>query len=145
MAKGDADSADAGAWIILGGLILQIIFFALFVTVTVAFDLAMRKRPTPRSQEPGVNWRKQLGVLYATSTAIMVRNLVRVVEYAQGNSGWLLSHEWPLYVFDAVMMLSVMVVLNVWHPSSIKALAGEGRFLRKGFKLQVLPAKTSAV
>jgi hypothetical protein len=49
----------------------------------------------------------------------MVRSVFRVVEYLQGNAGYLLSHEVFLYVFDAVLMLAVMGMFNWVHPSEI--------------------------
>ena len=143
MAKGNASGAALGANIIVGGLVLQLIFFAIFIAVAVNFNHAMRLRPTARSIQPEVgNWRKHMKVLYATSGLIMVRNIVRVVEYAQGNGGYLLGHEFFLYVFDAVLMLVVMVILNVWHPSEILAFAKGGNFLKNGFWLGTLGEST---
>lgn len=123
MAKGNGSGATLGANIIVAGLVLQLIFFGIFIAVAVAFDHAMRVRPTARSTKPEVNWRKYLKVLYGTSGLIMVRNIIRVVEYGQGNDGFLLGHEFVLYMFDALLMLVVMVILNVWHPSEITAFA----------------------
>ena len=50
-------------------------------------------------------------VLYAVSAVIMTRNIFRVVEYAMGRDAYLLSVEWPVYIFDAVLMTAVMVML----------------------------------
>lgn len=139
MAKKDGNSATLGANIIVGGLILQLIFFAIFIAIAVAFDYAMHTRPIARSTgSEMVNWRKNLKVLYATSGLIMLRNTARVIEYAQGNHGYLLDHEFVLYVFDAVPMLVVMVVLNVWHPSDIMAFARGGKISKNGLWLATL-------
>ena len=142
MAKGNGSML--GANIIVGGLVLQLLFFSIFIAVAVAFDHAMHASPTARSTNREVaNWRKHLKVLYVASGLIMVRNIVRVVEYAQGNSGYLLSHEFFLYVFDAVLMLVVMVILNVWHPSEIVAFAKGGNFSKNGFWLGSLNGLTA--
>ena len=142
MAKGNGSML--GANIIVGGLVLQLLFFSIFIAVAVAFDHAMHASPTARSTNLEVaSWRKHLKVLYVASGLIMVRNIVRVVEYAQGNSGYLLSHEFVLYVFDAVLMLVVMVTLNVWHPSEIVAFAKGGKFSKTGFWLGSLNGSTS--
>ncbi|KAG8531303.1 uncharacterized protein KY384_002931 [Bacidia gigantensis] len=82
-----------GANIIVGGLLLQVIFFAIFIVVAISFDRGMRKRLTEQSSKAEVNWRKRLRVLYVANTLIMLRNVVRAVEYAQGNEGYLLRHE----------------------------------------------------
>lgn len=144
MAQGKHSSATLGANIIVGGLVLQLIFFCIFIAVAAAFDRAMHARPTARSTEPEVsNWRKHLKVLYAVSGLITVRNIVRVVEFAQGNGGYLLDHEVFLYIFDTVLMLIVMLVLNVWHPSEIMAFAKGGRFSKNGFSLGTLDGSTA--
>lgn len=49
----------------------------------------------------------------------MFRSVFRVVEYLQGNAGYLLSREVFLYIFDAVLMLAVMVLFNWVHPSQV--------------------------
>jgi hypothetical protein len=66
----------------------------------------------------------------------MVRSIFRVVEYLQGFSGYLLSHEVYLYVFDAVLMFCVMVIFNVVHPSEVVALVDGGKAARKGWKME---------
>ena len=143
MAKGNSSSANLGANIIVGGLILQLIFFGIFIAAAAAFDRTMHVRPTARSTKPEVaNWHKHLKVLYAASGLIMVRNIVRVVEYAQGNGGYLLGHEFVLYVFDALLMLIVMAVLNVWHPSEIMAFTKGGKFSKNVFWLSTLDGST---
>ena len=144
MAQGKDSSATLGAKIIVAGLVLQLIFFGIFIAAAAAFDRAMHARPTARSTNPELSsWRKHLKVLYAVSGLIMVRNIIRVIEYAQGNNGYLLDHEAFLYVFDAVLMLLVMVILNVWHPSEIMALAKGGKFSKNGFWMDTLDGSTA--
>ena len=50
----------------------------------------------------------------------MMRLMFRVVEYLQGFSGYLLSHEVYLSFLDAV--LCIMLIFNVVHPSEEVAL-----------------------
>ncbi|KAJ5274036.1 RTA1 like protein [Penicillium angulare] len=50
---------------------------------------------------------------------ILIRSIYRVIEYAQGNSGYVISHEVFIYVFDATMMFLVMIVMNDFHPSVV--------------------------
>ena len=144
MAQGKDSSATLGANIIVGGLVLQLIFFCILIAVAAAFDHAMHLRPTARSTKPEVsNWRKHLKVLYAASGLITVRNIVRVVDFAQGNGGYLLGHEIFLYIFDTVLMLIVMLILNVWHPSEVRAFAKGVRFSKNGFWLGTLDGSTA--
>ena len=143
MARGNSSSATLGANIIVGGLVLQLIFFGIFIAVAAAFHRTMHVRPTARSTKPELaSWRRHLKVLYAVSGLIMVQNIVRVVEYAQGNCGYLLGHEAFLYIYDAVLMLLVMVILNVRHPSEVMASAKGGKFSKNGFWLGTLDGST---
>lgn len=52
----------------------------------------------------------------------MVRSMFRLIEYIQGNNGFLLHHEAFLYVFDALLMFITMVIFNVIHPHEIGQL-----------------------
>lgn len=141
-----------GEKVIIGGLFVQLIFFALFVFVAGDFhrrmvkDIPVKKRYTPaalfrkarrnridpssspittvlsRDAANELPWKRHLYVLYATSALILVRSIFRIAEYALGNSGYLLSHEVFLYVFDAVLMFLVMVLFNWVHPSQVTDL-----------------------
>tara|TARA_R110002060_G_scaffold984_5_gene2271 strand:+ start:888 stop:1130 length:243 start_codon:yes stop_codon:yes gene_type:complete len=59
-----------------------------------------------------------------------------MIEYIQGFDGYLLSHEVYLYIFDAVLMLAVMVIVNVVHPSEVIALIKGGNVAKKGWKME---------
>jgi len=37
-----------------------------------------------------------------------------------GQDGYLLTHEWTLYIFDAVLMLGTMVIYGVLFPSELR-------------------------
>jgi hypothetical protein len=52
----------------------------------------------------------------------MFRSIFRVVEYLQGNNGFLLRHEYFLYIFDALLMFIVMIIFNWIHPAEITEL-----------------------
>lgn len=119
MAAGSLDLLHTGEYVVIGGLFVQIIFFGFFMAVAVTFHLRLNKHPTSLSMDPAVPWLKHLAALYAASALIMVRSIFRVIEYVQGNRGYLLRHEVFLYIFDAVLMLAVMVIFNVIHPSEI--------------------------
>jgi hypothetical protein len=67
-------------------------------------------------------WKRHIYTLYMTSILVLIRSIFRVVEYIQGEDGYLLSKEIYLYVFDALLMLAVMVLFNWIHPSQIMHL-----------------------
>ena len=134
MAGGSLSSLRLGQKIVVIGLFVQIVFFGFFIIVALSFDFAIHKVPTPEASSRANPWHKHLSVLYLASIIIMIRSIFRVVEYIQGNDGYILRHEYFLYVFDAILMLAVMVVFQVVHPSEVKAMLKGGKFSR-GLKL----------
>ena len=119
-ASGNLSSFHTGEKIILAGLFLQIVFFGFFVACSAVFHVRCVRRPTPASSNPKTGWQKMVVMLYTVSGLILLRSVFRVVEYAQGNNGPLLRHEWPIYAFDAVLMALTMLIFLIWYPSILK-------------------------
>ncbi|PNP46119.1 hypothetical protein TGAMA5MH_02154 [Trichoderma gamsii] len=119
-ASGTASALETGAHIIIVGLFVQLAFFGFFIVVAVKFHLSINRVPTTRLSNE-LSWEKHMKVLYVASILIMVRSIFRVVEYLQGFNGYLLHHEAYLYIFDALLMFLVMVLLNLVHPSDLAA------------------------
>jgi hypothetical protein len=71
------------------------------------------------SQTTGAPWQAFMAVLYLTSALIMVRSVFRMIEYAQGHNGALISKEIYAYMLDALLMIVVAAILTVHHPSAI--------------------------
>jgi hypothetical protein len=148
-ASGTQSGLTTGSHLVVGGLFVQLVFFGCFIAVAMHFDVVMRKVPNSQARI-AVPWRKHLVALYAASVLIMVRSIFRVVEYVQGFSGYLLSHEAYLYMFDSLLMFCVMVIFNIVHPSEVVALVNGGKAAKKGWKMerivgfhQLLPADNS--
>ncbi|EMT67492.1 hypothetical protein ACKRZS_006669 [Fusarium odoratissimum] len=112
---GTLDLYNLGEKIIIAGLFVQIVVFGFFVVTSILFHTRLLKSPTPESLRGDVPWARYLYVLYATSFLILVRSIFRVVEYLQGNDGYLISHEFYLYVFDAILMALVMMIFMIWY------------------------------
>ncbi|KAI7771455.1 hypothetical protein LZL87_010895 [Fusarium oxysporum] len=112
---GTLDLYNLGEKIIIAGLFVQIVVFGFFVITSILFHTRLLKCPTPESLRGDVPWARYLYVLYATSFLILVRSIFRVVEYLQGNKGYLISHEVYLYVFDAILMALVMLIFMIWY------------------------------
>ena len=110
---------NTGEHMILAGLILQIVIFLFFVSVAVTFNVRMSSYPTAVAMSGRVEWQKLLYSLYLVSILITVRNIVRTAEYAAGATGYLLTHEWTSYIFDAVLMTFVLVVCYLWYGSGV--------------------------
>ncbi|EEA27147.1 hypothetical protein TMatcc_004580 [Talaromyces marneffei ATCC 18224] len=133
----NSSNPATGEHIILGGLFVQIIFFGFFMITTLIFQIRISKNPTSTTIGLSDLWHKHLFALYVTSTLIMIRSVVRVVEYLEGYDGYLLSHEIFLYVLDALLMFAVMVFFHFYHPSEINCQIGRGeRFFQKGYEVR---------
>lgn len=147
---GSLSSLHTGETLIIAGLFAQLAFFSLFVIVAGIFhyrllnDKPVRRQlslqfwkrspvSTARASRDNINitglpWKRHIYILYTTSILILVRSIFRIIEYIQGNDGYLLSKEVYLYVFDAVLMLAVMVLFNWVHPSQITELYSQRSF-----------------
>lgn len=117
-AKSTSDT-KLGENIITGGLGIQVLFFGLFIVVAALFNIRLRAMPSLRSKQLTVPWQSYLFVLYGASLMIMIRSVFRIAEYVMGQDGFLLDHEYFLYIFDGTLMLLTMVLFNVYHPSRI--------------------------
>lgn len=110
-----------GEIIITAGLFIQVIVFGFFIVAAVVFHKRMRQDLTKRSEiRPNIPWRQGLYMIYACSILIMFRSIFRIVEYITGTQAYLLSHEWPMYTFDAAPMWAVQLIFLVWFPHHFK-------------------------
>ncbi|KAJ5492814.1 protein RTM1 [Penicillium diatomitis] len=119
MAGDSLSAVHNGEEIVIAGLVIQIFFFGLFIITCALFHKRVRKFPTARSLELSRTWRKYLHILYTANLLIVIRSIFRLIEYAMGNNGYILRYEVFLYVFDGLLMLLVMVLFNVVHPSGL--------------------------
>lgn len=114
-AAGSLEMYEIGEKIIIAGLFVQIFIFGFFVVTSVLFHARLVRSPTAVVTAEEIPWRRYLNVLYITSAIILVRSIFRVVEYLQGNAGYLISHEIFLYIFDALLMAITMAIFVVWY------------------------------
>lgn len=142
-AAGTLTMLHTGEKIIVVGLFLQLVFFGLFIVVAGVFHYRLVRAITNKSGpssshseqglasygrvDSGTNvhdlpWKRHMYALYLASGLIMIRSVFRVIEYLQGNNGYLLRHEVFLYIFDALLMFIVMALFNWIHPSEITTL-----------------------
>ncbi|KAF2021848.1 RTA1 like protein, partial [Aaosphaeria arxii CBS 175.79] len=130
-AAGSLALLHAGEKIIIVGLFLQIFFFGFFIVVAGLFNYRLSRaesfhpindRNSTAIPTHDLPWRRHLYTLYVVSALIMIRSIFRVVEYLQGNNGYLLRHEIFLYIFDALLMFIVMAIFNWIHPAEVTDL-----------------------
>jgi hypothetical protein len=122
-AKGDKDKKKLGERLIVVGLFIQLLFFGVFVIVSALFQ---RKAKDHLAKVPAdITWKKHLYTLYVISIFIFIRSIFRVIEYIQGNDGYLLRNEVWLYIFDAALIFMVCAAMNIVHPGDIAIMLKE--------------------
>ncbi|KAF4421765.1 RTM1 [Fusarium acutatum] len=124
-----------GEYVIIGGLFFQLAIFGIFIVVVRVFHRRMSRSPTNKSLESSIRWRHYLTTLYVTGGFIWVRSLFRVIEYLDGNDGYLMRTEAFLFIFDATLIWIVMVWMNWYHPSEIGLLLRNVLPVTNGFEL----------
>lgn len=98
-----ADSATSGSNLVTAGLFVQIAFFGLFIINEFLFLLRIQKANSsipPRCPR----WKNLNLTLLITSFLILIRSIVRAVEFIEGYDGHIASHEYFLYIFDTTPM-----------------------------------------
>ncbi|KAI5780403.1 RTA1 like protein-domain-containing protein [Geopyxis carbonaria] len=124
---GASDGRDPGAMrrgqnIMVAGLGVQVAFFAVFSAAVVRFDGRTRGMGVQQDRR----WRWLLWALYVCCLLILVRSLFRVVEFAQGWTGWLARREAYFYGLEALPMLVAVALFNVVHPGRFLPVAEKG-------------------
>lgn len=126
--------ASTAKGITIAGLVIQLVMFGLFIVTSVVFEKRMDRFSSGTGSS---SWKKHHYALYAVSGLIMARSIFRVIEYAMGQKGYLLSHEWTMYIFDSLLMFAVMVIWAFWHPGALHEHVSErGELDMEGFNVK---------
>ena len=124
--RADVSSASTGTTLVMVGLITQVVIFFIYISLMASIHIRLNRNPMNLSDHPALSWRRNLWRLYFVSTVFLIRNFIRIVKFKGGDDGFLLSEEWPLYLFDGGFMLIIVVMMAVVHP---------GRLVRKVTKM----------
>ncbi|KAH8197838.1 hypothetical protein TruAng_007985 [Truncatella angustata] len=122
-AAGTLELYELGEKTILVGLFVQICMFGIFIVSAIVFHRRTILLPTTASREGSVRWKNHMWALYGVSCLIMVRSAFRVVEYAQGNGGYIVRREYLLYLFDAAFMLATMGTFLVQYVNDLNSVS----------------------
>lgn len=112
-------TVNLGTDVILAGLVLQIVIFIFFVVVAAMWHVRMNRYTRATGSVSLVPWQRLVRSLYLASGLILVRNIVRCVEYGSGSKGYLLNHEWTTYAFDGLLMAIVLATCWLWYSSGV--------------------------
>lgn len=104
--------AKTGSNIVTVGLAIQIAFFGFFIINEIRFSSKVAQT-CPFHWQLSKKWFFMNMVLLISSVLIMLRSIVRLVEFIQGHNGFIMAHEYFIYVFDAIPMFLVIVTFYV--------------------------------
>jgi len=119
-ASGDPVAQKQSKIILLAGLITQLVALLLFIFTCWHAHVRIKQNP-PDILLKGVisKWKIHFIALEAVTGLMIVRSLVRTIEYLQGEGGYIIMHEVFLYVFDAALMAIVMGIFLVVYPGKL--------------------------
>lgn len=115
-----------GTDIALGGTTFQLV--AIFVYCALAAEFLVRyTRDQPVRQsfpslEKGIRGtmgkrlRRMLQAMAIMTILIIIRTIYRLIEFKDGFHGKVISTQWLFNVFDGVMIVLAMFILNIFHP-----------------------------
>ncbi|KAL5003688.1 RTA1 like protein-domain-containing protein [Aspergillus recurvatus] len=130
----DIDTFNRGRDLALVGVVVQIVAFALFTIAAIRFnftsknfimhppepvygerqdDFSMALQDKPRKSD----WLRLLRAVNFSTIMILIRSIYRLVEFTEGHDGYINTHEWPFYIFDAVPIFPCVALFVWWHPS----------------------------
>ncbi|OAP56868.1 hypothetical protein AYL99_08980 [Fonsecaea erecta] len=108
--------ANAGKNVVLVGLGLQLASFGFFVFATLRLNVLLRTTLRDISLPKERNWQLFLTVINVANILILIRTLLRFIEFALGTTNYLIDHEWFFYAFDSALMFLVVILFIVVHP-----------------------------
>ena len=126
----DDSLQNLGDNILIAGLAVQLVFFGTFFTFAIIFERRAARLFNagylPPASGEGVDGRgmaqmrkKLMLYLFFGSGMIIARSLFRIIEYAQGHDGYLVSREIFLYIFDAIPMVIVQYTFHFNHAGKV--------------------------
>ena len=127
---GDPQVMSIGVKATLAGLIFSLVVFCFFVLIAAVFHRRCSRDPTALMvQNPQLPWKRYMWALYVACFAVMLRNLVRLIQFGSNKESPLNTKEAFIYVFDAFLMFLAMVAVLVYHPG---LLIKKARHAQKG-------------
>lgn len=126
------DKLNTGKNIALIGTIVQLVFFGFFSIVAVRFNFTSKRFSTVylertegdekyvmvdgREKKLKKNWQALLRTVNFATLMILIRTIYRLVDFEMGHDGFLETHEWVIYVFDALPIFPCFVLFTYFHP-----------------------------
>ncbi|CAF0980835.1 unnamed protein product [Adineta steineri] len=116
----DGAGAQTGQTILLAGLGINLGSFAIFCLQLFYFEYRIRKSPPifPNGSIYEKRWRRFVYIIYLSSTLVLIRQIYRVIEFAQGFTGYLAVHEIFFYIFDTIPIFISSALYVICFPGN---------------------------
>ncbi|KAJ5925099.1 ZIP metal ion transporter [Penicillium verhagenii] len=128
---GAASKLSRGKSLAQAGVIIQLVAFGLFSVAAVRFNFTSKRFSKQMGERyehidekhysingivRKLHWPALLRVVNLATLLILVRSIYRLVEFSEGVTGYVNTHEWTAYVFDALMIYPCVALFIIWHP-----------------------------
>ncbi|KAI8836981.1 RTA1 like protein-domain-containing protein [Chytriomyces cf. hyalinus JEL632] len=116
----DRTKTDLGLRIMMAGLVVQVISFAVYLGIAVIFYkrakiLAQGGKAALVDRQA---WRTIFMTLMASGMMVFLRSVFRIIEFSYGFRGFIATNEVYMYVFDFGLMMLALLAFNVNHPGA---------------------------
>ncbi|EJD06073.1 RTA1 like protein, partial [Fomitiporia mediterranea MF3/22] len=110
------DSANAGRVILLAGIIVQALSYVVFWFLLIHSHRVFCN--DGKFDKYNFPW-SLMTALHISSVFIIIRATYRVVELAQGNDGYLLTHEVTFYTLDTIPLFFATAIYTYFWPGAL--------------------------
>ncbi|PNS15036.1 hypothetical protein CAC42_2265 [Sphaceloma murrayae] len=114
----DPDDDDEIRWssnIITGGLVVQVVVIGAFFVFATVFHSRLRKHNVIGLTKPRLRITLSMCTLYLVELLMLVRTGYRIGQFSQIQVGYLSTHEWPIFAFDAGLMVALLAISILWY------------------------------
>ncbi|KAI0888535.1 putative RTA1 domain protein [Annulohypoxylon maeteangense] len=119
-ASGDPSAIRTSRIILLSGIITQFVALSFFVLqIVFLYNRIKRDLTTVLLHDPSIRWQFHFYSISLVALLLILRAVVRAVEYLQGEDGYVISHESFIYAFDGAPMFLVMLIFLILHPARL--------------------------
>jgi hypothetical protein len=118
----DQNGSDTGRWIMVAGLVFQVVSLFIFMALGLEFMLRLRKTRENAKNPQFVKLRpmkKFTWFQYALAAAVLlifVRSVYRVAELQQGFNGPIATNEATFMVLEGPMIFLAVLAVTILHP-----------------------------
>ncbi|KAF8525398.1 RTA1 like protein-domain-containing protein [Gautieria morchelliformis] len=112
------DTAALGRDVFLIGTIAQGLWYAIYDVLLALSHRSILKTAKATNQPRDEPWWRIFHLIYFSSLFIIIRSIYRVAETAEGQGGYLMTHEWCFLAFDSIPLAIGIAVYIFWWPGN---------------------------